>query len=65
MVERHTLKSLHDRIVPLEGIATDIQKIKALVKYGGAAVLGSLVADGVIDGKWVTLLKMIFGAAGN
>jgi len=60
MSERHTIKSLHERLTKLESIATDIGKIKTLIKWIGPSIIAALIANGIVDEKWAGILRSIF-----
>lgn len=64
MAERHTVKSLHERLAKMESIADDICKIKTLIKWIGPSIIAALVANGIIDEKWGHALQQIGTALG-
>lgn len=60
MTERHTLKSLDTRITALEALASDVTKIKNLVKVYAPVVVLALLSSDIIQGKWAVFLHTLF-----
>jgi len=55
-----TLANLDARVTALEHIATDIGKIKGLIKWIGPGIIGALLANGKIGEGGAAFLGSIF-----
>lgn len=55
-----TLANLDARVTALEHIATDIGKIKSLIKWIGPGIIGALLTNGKIGESGASFLTTIF-----
>ena len=62
MTERHTIATLHTRVSKLEELASDVTKIKNMIKGYAPVVLAVLVANQWIGEKFAALMTAIIGA---